>query len=89
MIRTYSHSSLHLLLLSLKSSMMARYQGKSGMGKKPSAAKDGKTKDSHVGGGQKSKTTLIQDDPVSKELDKAYLGSITLDICLLNHSYYN
>ena len=66
MVRTYSHSSLHLLLLSLKSSMMARHQGKSGVGKKPSAAKDEKTKDSHVGGGQKSKTTLIQDDPMSR-----------------------
>ena len=89
MVRTYSHSSLHLLLLSLKSSVMARHQGKSGVGKKPSAAKDRKTKDSHIDGGQKSKTILIQDDPVSEELDKAYLGSIALDICLLDHSYHN
>ena len=51
MVRTYSYSSLYLLLLSLKSSVMARHQGKSGVGKKPSAAKDRKTKDSYVGGG--------------------------------------
>ena len=68
---------------------MAKYQGKSGVGKKPSAVKDRKTKDSYISSGQKSKTILIQDDPVSEELDKAYLGSITLNICLLNHSYYN
>ena len=89
MVRTYSHSSLHLLLLSLKSSVMARCQGKSGVGKKPSAAKDRKTKDSHISDSQKSKTTLIQDDPMSEKLDKAYLGSIALDIHLLDHSYHN
>ena len=51
MVRTYSYSSLYLLLLSLKSSVMARHQGKSDVEKKPSATKDEKTKDSYVSGG--------------------------------------